>query len=332
MKQILSRLIDHQNLDRKEATEVLTRMAEGAYNDSQIAAFITVYLMRSITLDELAGFRDALLQLCIPVDLSAFNPIDIVGTGGDGKNTFNISTLSSLVVAGAGYKVAKHGNYGVTSVSGASNVLEYLGAKFSNDASQLQRSIEQSGFCFLHAPLFNPAMKKVAPVRKDLGVRTFFNILGPMVNPAKPTQQLLGVYNLKLARLYQYMYQQSGINYTIVHSLDGYDEISLTDSCKMISNKGEQVLTPKQMGFDRLQQDQLSGGDTIAEAAAIFKAILDNNATPAQTQAVLANSAAAIQTCNPALSFADAVDQAREALQSGKAKRVLSTYIELNAN
>jgi len=198
MKQILNQLFNHQSLSREEAAEVMTNIAAGKYNDAQIAAFISVYLMRSIELDEVIGFRNALLELAIPMDLSEFDALDIVGTGGDGKNTFNISTCSCFAVAGAGYKVAKHGNYGATSVSGSSNVLEYFGAKFTTDIDVIKRSLEEAGFAYLHAPLFNPAMKNVAPVRKGLGVRTFFNVLGPLISPAKPMYQCLGVYNLKM--------------------------------------------------------------------------------------------------------------------------------------
>lgn len=329
MKQILTRLFDHQSLTRQEAAEVLTNIGEGKYNESQIAAFISVYLMRSIELDELVGFRDALLNMAIKVDLSAYNPIDIVGTGGDGKNTFNISTLSCFVLAGAGYKVAKHGNYGATSVSGASNVLEFYGAKFTTDTSVLKKSIETSGMAYLHAPLFNPAMKNVAPVRRALGVRTFFNVLGPLINPVQPNYQVLGVYSLKMMRLYNFINQKIGCQYTLVHGLDGYDEVSLTDATRVISNKRDVIFMPEDLGFRTLKQAELSGGDTIEDAAKIFLNVLNNSATEAQTAVVIANSAFAIQTLCPDYSFDECKAIALESIQSGSAKKAFEQFLEI---
>src|SRR5210317_386114 len=234
MKAILNRLIQHQQLSKEEARQMIINIAEGQYNTSQIASFLTVYMIRSISLEELEGFREALLELCIAIDLSEFNAIDLCGTGGDNKDTFNISTLSAFVTAGAGVNVTKHGNYGVSSSCGSSNVLEYLGIKFSNNFDFLRKSIEKCGICILHAPLFHPAMKHVAPIRKELGLKTFFNILGPLVNPSFPKNQIVGVYSLELARLYSYLFQKTKKNYAIIHSLDGYDEISLTGATKII--------------------------------------------------------------------------------------------------
>jgi anthranilate phosphoribosyltransferase len=327
MKQILNRLFDHQSLSRNEATEVMTNMAAGLYNEAQIAAFISVYLMRSIELEEIIGFRDALLSMALKVDLSDFVTLDIVGTGGDGKNTFNISTAASFVVAGAGYKVAKHGNYGATSVSGSSNVLEYFGAKFTSNESVLRTSLEKSGLAYLHAPIFNPAMKHVAPVRKNLGVRTFFNVLGPLINPAQPDYQCLGVYNLKMMRLYNYIYQNLGVQYTIVHSLDGYDEISLTDTTKIMNNAGEFVFTPEEMGFNRIEQKDLWGGETIQDAAGVFLNVLENKATSAQMDAVVINAVLAIQTRCPQKSIDECKTEAIESLASGAAKKVFKTFV-----
>src|SRR4051812_45334406 len=220
MKKILSHLFENKSFTREEAHRILISIARGEYNSSQIAAFVTAYGMRNITVQELQGFRDAMLDLCIKLDFSDYELIDLCGTGGDGKDTFNISTLASFIVAGAGYKVAKHGNYGVSSGCGSSNVMEYLGYQFTNDESKLNSSLDKAGICFLHAPLFHPAMKNVAPVRRELGVKTFFNMLGPLVNPAKPNNQIVGVYNLELARLYAYLYQKSEVNYTILNALD----------------------------------------------------------------------------------------------------------------
>jgi anthranilate phosphoribosyltransferase len=329
MKQILNQLFNHQSLTKLEAAEVMTNIAAGKYNDAQIAAFISVYLMRSIELEEVIGFRDALLELAIPMDLSEFDALDIVGTGGDGKNTFNISTCSCFAVAGAGYKVAKHGNYGATSVSGSSNVLEYFGAKFTTDIDIVKRSLDEAGFAYLHAPFCNPAMKNVAPVRKNLGVRTFFNILGPLISPVRPQYQCLGVYNLKMMRLYNYIYQNLGVQYTIVHSLDGYDEISLTDTCKISNNRGEFVYTPEQLGFKTLKQEELWGGNNVDDAAKIFMNVLENKATFAQRDAVIINSAFAIQTRSPYKPLEQCKAEATESLASGRAKKVFENFLEI---
>lgn len=331
MNKILYNLFEHKYMGRDEARSVLQNIARGAYSDVQIASLITVFLMRNISVDELCGFRDALMEMCIPVDLDEFSPIDIVGTGGDGKNTFNVSTAACFVVAGAGYSVVKHGNYGATSVSGASNVIEQHGVKFSNDVDQLRRSIEGCGIAYLHAPLFNPAMKAVAPVRKALGVRTFFNMLGPLVNPAKPRYQLLGVYNLPLLRLYSYTYQASGIDYAVVHSLDGYDEISLTSDFKVATSTSEKVYTPESLGFERCVEADLYGGETLAEASAIFDNVLNNCATEAQTNAVVINAAFAIHIRDNSRTIEECIAMARESLRSGAAANALRRFVELNS-
>lgn len=330
MKQQLYRLFEHQYLSREEAKTILLHMAQGKYNEAQVAAFITVYLMRSISVDELSGFREALLELRLPVDLSEYDPVDIVGTGGDNKNTFNISTLSCFVLAGAGYKVVKHGNYGATSISGASNVMEHHGVVFTSDEANLRRSLEETNLAYLHAPLFNPALKNVAPVRKALGVRTFFNMLGPLVNPVLPKRQLLGVYNLKLARLYYYMYQQTDVDFAVVHSLDGYDEISLTGEFKVINRNGENLYTPEELGFVRCSEQDLDGGDSVESAARIFDAVLENRSTEAQKSCVLANAAFAIQAIDPDQPIADCIAIARDSVESGNALRVFKRFLALN--
>ena len=330
MKQILNYLYEHKTLDRENAKKVLTNIAQGTYNHSQIASFISVYLMRSITVEELSGFREALLELCIPVDLSGYETIDLCGTGGDGKDTFNISTLTSFVVAGAGAKVAKHGNYGVSSACGSSNLMEYAGYKFSSDPSRLREEIDKAGICFLHAPLFNPAMKNVAPVRKELGMKTFFNMLGPMVNPSFPSKQMVGVYSLELARLYGYLYQQTDKQYVILHSLDGYDEVSLTGPCKVITREMDRVFQPSDLGLPAYSPEELSGGGTVDEAMKIFINVLENIATPARTDVVVANAGLALQICFPDLSLEDCMAKARESIESGSAFHAFKTLMELN--
>ncbi len=319
MKQILSQLLNFQTLSHSEAQQALLGIGRGQYNPSQIASFLTAYAMRGLTTDELSGFRDAMLEMCMAIDLSDFDPMDVCGTGGDGKDTFNISTLASFVVAGAGQRVAKHGNHGVSSAVGSSTVLEYLGIKFTNDQDFLTKKIETAGICYLHAPLFHPAMKNVAPIRKELGIKTFFNMLGPLTNPSFPQKQLTGVFSLELARMYAYLYQKTNKNYLIVHSLDGYDEVSLTGDFKVITAQSEQILRPKDLGMDTLSESQLSGGDTLEESAQIFMNVLKNEATSAQKQAVFANAAMALHAANPLLSLSDAVEAARESLESGRA-------------
>ena len=331
MKQLLYRLFEHQYLGREEARVILQNIAEGRYNDAQIASLITVFLMRSISVEELTGFREALLDMRVPIDLAKFKPIDIVGTGGDGKNTFNISTCSCFVVAGAGYNVVKHGNYGATSVSGASNVMEQHGIKFTNNNDQLRRNMEACHITYLHAPLFNPALKAVAPVRKNLGVRSFFNMLGPLVNPAMPTYQLLGVYNLPLLRLYNYTYQESGTRFAVVHSLDGYDEISLTADFKVAMPEKEKIYSPELLGFKRCQEVDLDGGSTPEEAARIFDAVLENKATEAQRNCVVINSAFAIQVICPEKSIETCIAEAKESLDSGRALATFKQYVSLNS-
>ena len=319
MKEILQYLFDHRTLDKKDAKVILRNMAEGKYNDAEIAAFISVYLMRSITVDELSGFRDALLELCSPVDLSGFNTIDVCGTGGDEKNTFNISTLAAFVVAGAGEKVAKHGNYSVSSACGSSNVLEYYGYQFTNDPDTLKREIERYNICFLHAPLFNPAMKNVAPVRKSLRIKTFFNMLGPMVNPSFPQNQLIGVFSLDVARLYNYLYQESEKQYCIVHSLDGYDEISLTGPFKALTSRTERTLIPEDLGLKRVGAAAIHGGETVEEAAGIFLQILEGNGTEAQEQVVISNAALALFCMDESQGLDRCAERATRSLRSGAA-------------
>ncbi len=331
MKDILYRLFEHRYLGRDEARRILQNIAAGQYSDSQIASLITVYLMRNISVEELSGFREALLEMRVPVDLSDYKPIDIVGTGGDGKNTFNISTASCFVVAGAGYNVVKHGNYGATSVSGASNVMEQHGVKFTNDTDHLRRSMDHCRIAYLHAPLFNPALKAVAPVRKSLGVRSFFNMLGPLVNPVIPTYQLLGVYNLPLLRLYSYTYQESGTRFAVVHSLDGYDEISLTAEFKVSMPEKEKLYTPEMLGFPRAAEADLDGGETAEEAARIFDRVLEGTATPAQKNCVIANSAFAIRVICPEKSIDSCIAEARESLEGGKALATLKKFLSLNS-
>ena len=330
MKDLLYRMFEHGNLKREEARDIMLNIADGKYNDSQLAAFMTVFLMRSITMGELMGFRDAILERRLPVDFGEINAIDIVGTGGDGKNTFNISTTSCFVVAGTGRKVVKHGNYGASSVSGASNVLEHHGVKFTADLDKLGKSFDECGVCYLHAPFFSPALKSVASVRKSLAVRTFFNMLGPLVNPVLPKYQLLGVYKLKLMRLYSYIAQNEGIACTVVHSLDGFDEISLTSAFKVSGPKGEQIYKPEDLGWKTVAQKELWGGETVAEAAKIFDNVLEGKGSQAQEDCVVANSAFALLTLEPELSIEEAKGLARESLRSGAAKEKFNKFCEIN--
>jgi anthranilate phosphoribosyltransferase len=329
MKKILQYLFEHKTLSYEQAKEILINISTGMYNETEVTAFVTVFLMRSITIDELKGFRDALLELCVKVDLNGYKTIDIVGTGGDGKNTFNISTLACFVVAGTGQKVAKHGNYGASSISGASNVMEQLGYKFKNDQQQLKKEIEEANICFMHAPLFHPALKTVAPIRKNLGLRTFFNMLGPMVNPASPDFQLVGVYNLEMARIYNYLLQQNSTSFTIIHGLDGYDEISLTNDTKVITSGGEKIKTPVELGKRFVEPESIFGGNSTEEAATIFLKIIRGEGTWSQNAVVLANAATALECTGNFTNYNEAYEAAVDSLDNGKAYSVLQKLISL---
>ena len=329
MKITLNKLINHEVLSKEEAKTILVNISTGHYNASQIAAFLTVYMMRSITIDELAGFREALLELCIPVDFSQYNTIDLCGTGGDGKNTFNISTLASFVTAGAGIKVAKHGNYGVSSISGSSNVMESLGIKLSSNTDFLNKSMDQANIAILHAPLFHPAMKNVGPIRKELGVKTFFNILGPMVNPSFPKNQMVGVFSLELARMYSYLYQNTDTNFCILHGLDGFDEISLTDETKIISRTEDSIINPSNFNLKKQLLEDIKGGETIEESATIFYNVISGKGTASQNNVVLANAGLAIATIENS-SILEGFEKAKESLLSGKALEKLTKLQQLS--
>ena len=327
MKQILQYLFNHNTLSKAEAKAILTEIAQNKFNENEVTAFVTVFLMRNITLEEMEGFCEALLRLSVPVDLGTHDLVDIVGTGGDGKDTFNISTLASFVVAGTGQKVAKHGNYGVSSISGSSNVLEELGYKFKDNSEDLQKDLEKGNICFLHAPLFHPALKTVAPLRKGLGLRTFFNILGPLVNPAKPNFSMIGVYSLEIARIYQYLLQKKQENFLLVHALDGYDEISLTSDTKIFDKNGEKIYSAEELKFKNINPESIFGGNTKQESATIFKTILEGNGTYEQNSVVLANAAMALKNTEKYGDYNDSLALAKESLESGKALQSLKNII-----
>ena len=329
MKQYLQKRISGEVLSKTEAQEVLSIIGRGEANNSQIASFLTTYIIKPITADELEGFRDAMLDLALTVDLSEFSPMDVCGTGGDGKDTFNISTTSSFVVAGAGQNVAKHGNHGVSSSVGSSTVLEYLGVKFTNDESYLKAKIESAGICFLHAPLFHPAMRFVGPIRKELGMKTFFNMLGPILNPAKVQKQITGVYNQEILGIYGELFQKTEGNFGVLFGLDGYDEISLSSDFELITKRGKETFSPEQMGFTKCKQEDLHGGNNVEESAKILVSILENKGTKAQTEVVMANAATALYCADDDLSLSDAVLMAKESLISGKALNSFKKFVKL---
>ncbi|MDO6813039.1 anthranilate phosphoribosyltransferase [Tenacibaculum soleae] len=329
MKDILNNLYQHKKLSKTEAKQVLIDITSGKFNEAHLASFMTVFMMRPISVNELSGFRNALVELAIKVNFSDYNTIDIVGTGGDGKDTFNISTLTSFIVAGTGQKVAKHGNYSVSSQSGSSDMLESFGYQFTNDETVLKSHLEQANICFLHAPKFHPAMKAVSVTRKALALKTFFNMLGPLVNPSSPKNQLLGTFNLEVARLYNYILQEENTNYGIVHTLDGYDEISLTSGFKLFTKKGEQLINPEDLNQKRIEQSAIFGGKSVADAAKIFKNIINGNGTEAQNSVVLTNAAFALKIVNDKKSFQDAYEEAKDSLLGLKAKQTLEKLINL---
>lgn len=331
MKELLNYLFSGETLKKEEAYKILVQISEGQFTEAEIASFLTVFRMRKIKPVEMDGFRQALLELCIRIDFGDANTIDIVGTGGDGKDTFNISTLSSFVVAGAGYQVTKHGNYGLSSVSGSSNMFEFFGYKFSNDETKLNNELDKAGICFLHAPLFHPAMKSVASVRKSLKVKTLFNLMGPLINPAFPKNQMVGVYDLEIMDLYNDVLSRGNQNYIIVNSLDGYDEISLTGDARYISNNTEDIISADDFGFKKINQQELYGGNSIISAAGIFKNVLECKATEAQQNVVIANAALGILCFNTEKSIKMCVAEARESLLSKKAHKAFTILMELNS-
>lgn|SRR5574344_287206 len=331
MKQYLTKLLNHEQLSSEETDTIMLNITKGMYPDTQIAALLALIQARGVTVDEILGFRNAMMQTRLPIDLSGYDAIDIVGTGGDGKNTFNISTCACFLVAGAGYKVAKHGNFAATSVSGASTVLQQHGVKFSDNEGRLLQSLDESGVTYFHAPLFAKAMKFVGPVRKSLGFPTVFNLLGPLINPGQPKFQLLGVSNLEQMRLYTEVLGKLGIGYTVVSSLDGYDEISLTWDFKVATPKYEKVYHPEGLGFAISNPRELSGGETPEDAAKVFDKVLAGTATTSQMETVIANAAFAINTLTPGKSLADSVAEARESLESGKALASFKKFVEINS-
>jgi anthranilate phosphoribosyltransferase len=321
MKQLLEKLIECQKLTFDESRSLMNGIAHNEVNEAQIASVLTAFIIRTISIEELRGFRQALIDLAVRVDLNDGHGIDLCGTGGDGKNTFNISTISSFVVAAAGYPVIKHGNYGATAVSGSSNVMEYLGYRFSNAEPKLQEELTQAGICFLHAPLFHPALKVVGPIRKQLGIKTFFNMLGPLVNPANPGFQLSGVYNSETGRVYSYFLQEEKKKFTVLHSLDGYDEVSLTSPVKLFTQEGETLINFEEKGLKKVNHEDIRGGNSIEEAARIFVSVLENNCTQEQLSVVLANSSLAINCIDDSKTIEDSLELARETIVSGKARR-----------
>lgn len=328
MKQILHYLFNHQKLSKAEAKAILLEISQGKFNDSEVIAFITVFLMRTITLEELTGFREALLLLAKPIDLGTKDVVDIVGTGGDGKNTFNISTLASFVVAGTGQKVAKQGNYGASTLSGSSNVLEELGYQFKDNETDLKADLDRGNICFLHAPLFHPALKIVAPLRKELGLKTFFNLLGPLVNPVQPNFTMIGVANLEIARVYQYLLQKDSKEFMIVHALDGYDEISLTNDSKIFDKYGEKIYSPEDLKFKNINPETIFGGNSKQEAAEIFLTILQGYGTEEQNSVVLANAALALENTRKHGSYKDCLALAKDSLENGKALNSLQLLVD----
>jgi anthranilate phosphoribosyltransferase len=327
MKEILEYLFNHHTLSKSEAKAIMIEIAQNKFNATEVTAFISIFLMRSITLKELEGFREALLQMAASVNLDVNDAIDIVGTGGDGKNTINISTLASFVVAGAGQKVTKHGNYGASTITGSSNVLEELGYQFKNDSDQLNEELEKANICFLHAPYFHPALQSVGLLRRSLGLRTFFNLLGPLVNPAKPQFSMIGVYNLEIARIYQYLLQKDDRDFILVHGLDGYDEISLTHDSKIITKKGEEIYSAEDLGFDPVSHKSIEAGENPQESAKIFRNILEGKGTVQQNSVVQANAAVALYHTHKFGSYDDCLLMAQESLESGKALKSLEALL-----
>jgi anthranilate phosphoribosyltransferase len=326
MKKLLGNLISSSHLTAEESREAIVLIGSGEVNAAQIAAFLMGIQQKGISVDELKGFREGMLELAIPIDLSAFDPMDVCGTGGDGKDTFNISTTSAFVVAGAGQNVAKHGNHGVSSPVGSSTVLEHLGVKFTNDVDFLRSKIEKAGICYLHAPLFHPAMRFVGPIRKELGIKTFFNILGPLMNPAKVQKQLSGVFDITTFELYKNLFLSSGTKFGVLHALDGYDEVSLTGDFRFANGQSDDLLSPSNFNFKRINPQELSGGETLEESGKIMINILKNQGSKAQTDTVIINAAIALSVARD-IKIEEGIAQAKESLESGKAFQSLELLV-----
>ena len=319
MKDYLTRVLRQERLSREETKDILTGITRDAYPAEQITALLTAIQMRGVTVDELLGFRDGILETGVQAPLDCDRYIDVVGTGGDRKNTFNISTTACFVIAGAGYKVAKHGNYAATSVSGASNVIALHGVRFTSDLDTLNRSLHEAGIVYLHAQLFAKAMKHVAPIRKALQFPTVFNLLGPLVNPSHPKAQLLGVANLDQMRLYAQVYQRLGIDYG-------------TGDFKVSTNQYERVFSPADLGMQVALPEELQAGATEEEAAAIFDSVLNNTCLPAQKNIVVANAAFGIQVMERGQkSIDECIDIARESIDSGAALNAFRRFVTINS-
>ena len=331
MKEKLLKLIAGQTLSREETRDIMLRIIEQKCNNSQVAALLMAIQTRGATVDEILGLRDGLLETGKYINLEDYNTLDIVGTGGNGKNTFNISTCAAFVIAGAGFKVTKHGNGGSSSVSGASNVLQLHGVKFTGDEALLRRSLEETGLCYFHAPLFAYGMKFVGPVRGELSIPTVFNLIGPLVNPCHPRNSLHGTANQSQLRLYTSIHQRIGDNYGVITSYDGYDEISLTSGFKICTNHFENVYTPVDMGLTYVSPQDIYGGQTAGDSCRIFDSVLDGTSLESQKNVVIANAACGIGIMNPNLSMADTVSMARESLESGRALQVFRKFVELNS-
>jgi len=328
--QLIDKLINQETLTRSESSVVLNNITNGIYNDSQIVVVVTALQMRSVTADELKGFRDALLEMSTKINLNIGDCIDVCGTGGDGKNTFNISTITAFVLAAGGYKVVKHGNYGVSSFCGSSTILEHLGYKFSTNETNLQEQLDTNNICFLHAPLFHPCLKRVSAIRTELGIRTFFNFLGPLVNPIQPNLQLTGVFNLKIARLYKDILTTERKAFNIVHSMDGYDEVSLTSPVKLFSETSEQLFYPEELTEQTISEADLFGGHTILQSEKIFREIIEGKGNTIQNEVIKINAALGMKCFKPELSIKEAQQEAEDILKSGKVAQLVENVIKIS--
>ncbi len=328
MRGRLDDIVSGKRLCSSEAKALMLDVLGEAGNGSQLAALLALLRLRGVTADELEGFCQAVLELSTPVDLGGEEVVDVCGTGGDGKGSFNISTTVAFVLAGSGCRVAKHGNYAVSSTCGSSNVLEELGVPLLASRDALLRSLERAGVCFLHAPLFHPALKRAAPVRRELGFRTVFNMLGPLVSPASPTFQMAGVYDREALRLYGHVLRSRGISFVAFVSSDGHDEVTLTAPLSVVSRDGEAELVPGDFGLPQAQPSALAAGANTAESAAIVRRILEGRGTKAQEDVVCAGAGLALRHLRGKLPLQDYVEAARESIASGRALRALELSTE----
>jgi len=314
----LKKILRQEQLNINESEAFIHAIANDEFSEVELGGILTAIQMRGLTLDEFKGFRNALESYADRVSLYTNEAIDVCGTGGDGKDTFNISTTTAFILSAMGYKVIKHGNYGVSSICGSSNVLEYLGFNFTKDEQVLNQQLEKQNICFIHAPLFHPVLKKVAPVRKQLGVGTFFNAMGPLLNPIQPKFQLTGTYSLELAKIYQVLLRDKRQSFKVVYALDRYDELTLTADARVLGNNSDEILNANSFGVEVTSPENLKGG-SIEQSANMLRSILGGHASEELINVVASNTALGMSCFHPEKQYKILFEEAKAFISSGQA-------------